>query len=64
VRAEMKTPVALSKKDALKQSGATYADVARLAKVSWTMVWMWMNEKRTSAKVEAAFRKLTGGGGK
>ncbi len=46
---------------ALKAAGATYADVARLAGVSWTFIWMWMHGQRTSAKVKAAFEQLTNG---
>ncbi len=48
------------RKAALKAAGATYADLARLAGVSWTMAWMWMNGQRTSARLEAVYHKLTG----
>lgn len=49
-----------SRKALLKASGSTYADLARLAGVTWTMSWMWMNGQRTSGRVESAFKKLTG----
>ncbi len=49
------------RKAALKAAGSTYADLARLAGVTWTMAWMWMNGQRTSARMQAAFEKLTDG---
>lgn len=48
------------RKAALKAAGVRYDDIARLANVSWTMVWMWIHGQRTSANVEAAYLRLTG----
>jgi hypothetical protein len=50
-----------ARKSRLKAAGITYTDIARLADVTWTMVWMWVNGQRTSARVQAAFDKLTDG---
>ena len=49
------------RKKALRAAGVTYGDLARLADVSFTFVWMWMHGQRTSANVQAAFEKLTDG---
>lgn len=49
-----------NRKERLKAAGATYADLARLAGVTWTMAWMWMNGQRTSGRMASAFEKLTG----
>lgn len=48
------------RKAALKASGHTYDDLARLAGVSWRMVKFWIDGQRTSAKVAEAFTTLTG----
>lgn len=48
------------RKSALKASGHTYDDVARLAGVSWRMVKFWIDGQRTSAPVERAFNALVG----
>jgi isopentenyl diphosphate isomerase/L-lactate dehydrogenase-like FMN-dependent dehydrogenase len=50
-----------NRKHLLGRAGVTYYDVARLADVSWNMVWRWMHGQRTSARVQAAFDKLTDG---
>ena len=47
------------RKAALKASGHTYDDLARLSGVSWRMVKFWIDGQRTSAKVAAAFATLT-----
>lgn len=57
-RAEVKRRKAL--KEALRASGHTYDDVARLAGVSWRMVKFWIDGQRTSAKVARAFATLVG----
>ena len=49
------------RKAALKASGHTYDDLARLAGVSWRMVKFWIDGQRTSAKVARAFDTLTNG---
>jgi hypothetical protein len=48
------------RKNALKTSGHTYDDLARLAGVSWRMVKFWIDGERTSAKIAKAFTTLTG----
>jgi hypothetical protein len=52
------TPDGLKK--LMKRRHVTYADVARLAEVSWTMVWYVVNGQKTSAKVMAAIARLVG----
>ena len=47
------------RKAALKASGHTYDDLARLAGVSWRMVKFWIDGQRTSARVAEAFATLT-----
>jgi transcriptional regulator with XRE-family HTH domain len=47
-----------NRKRLLEEAGITYSDIARLANVSWNMVWRWMHGQRTSAKVQAAFDRL------
>lgn len=49
------------RKAALKASGHTYDDLARLAGVSWRMVKFWIDGQRTSAKIDRAFATLTNG---
>lgn len=49
-----------ARKAALKASGHTYDDVARLADVSWRMVKFWIDGQRVSARVEQAFNALVG----
>ena len=49
------------RKAALKASGHTYDDLARLAGVSWRMVKFWIDGQRTSAKIKRAFAVLTNG---
>lgn len=60
-KAQKQAKLFRGRKAALKTAGATYADVARLAGVTWTMVWLWVHGQRTSARVQAAFDKLTNG---
>lgn len=48
------------RKSALKASGHTYDDLARLAGVSWRMVKFWIDGERTSAPIARAFVTLTG----
>lgn len=59
--AKKQARITKDRKAALKGAGVTYADVARLSGVTWTMVWMWIHGQRTSARVQAAFEKLTDG---
>ena len=47
------------RKAGLKAVGATYDDLAKEAQRSWIMVWMWMNGRRTSAWLQAAYERLT-----
>jgi len=47
------------RKAALKASGHTYDDLARLAGVSWRMVKFWIDGQRTSARVARAYETLT-----
>ena len=49
------------RKAALKASGHTYDDLARLSRVSWRMAKFWLDGERTSAKVAQAFETLTNG---
>lgn len=45
-------------KKMLKDAEITYSDVAREAKVSWSMAWLVFNGRRRSASVVAAARRL------
>lgn len=45
-------------KRAMKRRGVTYDDVARLAGVSWFMVWAVLNGRKVSARVMGAVEKL------
>jgi transcriptional regulator with XRE-family HTH domain len=47
------------RKAVLKASGHSYADLARLADVSFSMVFKWMNGDRQSDKIAEAFRRVT-----
>lgn len=49
-------------KQSMRRHGVTYDDVARLAGVSWFMVWAVLNGRKTSARVMAAVQKLVGAG--
>lgn len=53
------TKLAKQRKGALAASGRTYADLARLADVSYSMVDKWMNARRTSKECQRAFEALT-----
>jgi hypothetical protein len=48
-----------ARKAALVASGHVYRDLARLADVSYSMAWKWMNLRRTSADCQRAFDVLT-----
>jgi len=48
-----------SRKRALLRSGHTYSDLARLAGVSYSMAWKYMNGERISSPCERAFNTLT-----
>ena len=50
----------VSRKDRLKAAGATYDDVARLARVTWRMVKYVVDGQRVSANVDHAIDQLTG----
>ena len=52
------TPVS-ERKAKLTSSGHVYKDLARLADVSYSMVWKWMNGERVSAPCQRAFEILT-----
>lgn len=45
----------------LQIRGVTYPDIAKLAGVSWHMVWLVVNQRKTSRRVTAAIQKLLGG---
>lgn len=45
----------------LRDHQVTYSDIARLARVTYWMVYAVVNGLRTSAPVMAAIRKLLGG---
>ena len=47
------------RKAILKASGHSYAELARLAGVSWRMVKFWIDGQRTSEKIAEAFKRLT-----
>jgi len=49
-----------ARKAALVASGNVYNDLARVADVSYSMVYKWMNAERTSAACDRAFEMLTG----
>jgi len=46
------------RKSALIQAGHNYRDLATLAHVTYSMVWKWMNDERTSTAVLAAYQFL------
>ena len=50
------------RKAALRRSGHSYTDLARVADVSHSMSWKYMNGERDSAKCDRAFAVLTGNG--
>jgi hypothetical protein len=50
------------RKRGLAASGHVYGDLARLARVSYSMAYKWMNGERESAEVDRAFKTLTNGG--
>jgi hypothetical protein len=50
-----------NRKTALRRSGHSYTDLARLAAVTHSMAWKWMNGERVSAACERAFTVLTNG---
>jgi hypothetical protein len=51
-------------KKALRARGVTYGDVARLAGVSWSMVYQVLAGYKVSARVMAAVEKLLGENGR
>ena len=53
---------ARERKRQLVESGHVYGDLARLARVSYSMAYKWMNGKRNSQKCQRAFDVLTNGG--
>ena len=60
--AKVATPTECAKRrGALRRSGHTMADVARLARVSFRMTQYWYTGDRRSARIEAAHRRLTEG---
>jgi hypothetical protein len=50
------------RKRQLVASKHVYGDLARLARVSYSMAYKWMNGKRKSQKCQRAFDVLTNGG--
>ena len=46
------------RKAALAGAGHHYRDLARLARVTYSMTWKWMNDERTSTAVLAAYNHL------
>jgi hypothetical protein len=49
------------RKAALRASGHSYTDLMRLAAVTHSMAWKWMNGERVSQRCARAFAILTGG---
>lgn len=49
------------RKRKLSAANHVYADLARLADVSYSMAYKWMNGERESAKIQRAFAVLTNG---
>lgn len=49
-----------SRKAALARSQHTYEDLRRVAGVTYSMTWKWMNGERVSERIARAFRLLTG----
>jgi hypothetical protein len=60
-RGEGGPELAIRRKAALMASGRTYADLARLAGLSYSMVDKWMNARRASRTIQNAFNTLTRG---
>lgn len=52
-------PVVEGRKKRLRAAGASYTTLARLAGVTHSMAWKWMNGERTSAACTEAYRQLT-----
>lgn len=50
-----------TRKATLRRAGHTYEELARLAGVTYSMAWKWMNAERVSAQCERAFLTLTAG---
>jgi hypothetical protein len=46
------------RKAALAGAGHSYRDLAGLSRVTYSMVWKWMNNERTSTAVLAAYNHL------
>lgn len=46
------------RKAALAAAGHHYRDLAALSRVTYSMVWKWMNNERTSTAVLAAYNHL------
>jgi hypothetical protein len=46
------------RKAALAGSGHNYRDLAGLSRVTYSMVWKWMNDERTSTTILAAYNHL------
>ena len=47
-----------NRKAALRRAGHTYGDLARLADVTYSMAWKWMNDERVSGDCERAYETL------
>ena len=47
-----------SRKASLRRSGHRYRTLAKMAGVSYWMVWKWVNDERRSAKCQAAYDYL------
>lgn len=52
--------IAAYRKGALAAHGLVYNDVARAARVTYSMVDKWMNARRASTGCAEAFKTLTG----
>lgn len=48
-----------NRKATLRRAGRTYGDLARVAAVTYSMAWKWMNGERVSNACERAFALLT-----
>ena len=54
--------VVKARKRSLVVAHATYDDLAREARCSWSMAWKWVNDVRKSRHCQRAFDLLTANG--
>jgi hypothetical protein len=56
-----RSPTVKRRKADLRSAGHTYAELAKRARVTYSMAWKWMNGERKSAECERAFAVLVAG---